>query len=259
MNGQDIIKAIPATLLDGKRVLVTGAGQGNGRAIALGMARAGAEIIVADLSLENGIETLELAGAPAENAHAVDIADREAVFALAQTVRQRHGPIDCLVNNAGILLRGRFDKSEGAGIWDRTFAVNVTGCHNMIRAFLPDLEQTRGSVINLGSIQSFVSAPNSAAYTSSKGAVLQMTRALAAEFAKKGVRVNGIAPGVIRTPMTVATLANDEARTALLRHIPMDRVGEAEELAGPAVFLASELASYVTGVMLAVDGGYLTV
>src|SRR5690606_4549204 len=98
-----------------------------------------------------------------------------------------------------------------------------------------------------------------AAYTTSKGAVLQLTKALAAELAPRGIRVNGIAPGVIRTPMTVASLEKEEVRTALLRHIPMARPGEPEELAGPAVFLASDLASYVTGAMLAVDGGYLSV
>ncbi len=250
---------MPAGLLEGKRVLVTGAGQGNGRAIAIGMARAGAKLVLADLNEDACAETLAEAGAAGGEAVRLDIADRASCIALAQSLHARGMLIDCLVNNAGILLRGRFDQPEGPDHWDRTFAVNVGGTRNMIHAFLPHLEERKGSIINIGSIQSFVATPNSAAYTASKGAVLQLTKALATEFARKGIRVNGIAPGVMRTPMTVESLARDDVREALLRHIPMARPGDAEELAGPAVFLASELASYVTGVMLPVDGGYLSV
>lgn len=250
---------IPHGLLSGTRVLVTGGAQGNGQAIAIGMAQAGAEVLVADLDRDNAVHTLSTIGLPEANAYSLDISDRSEAMALAHRVREAHGPINCLVNNAGILLRGRTDRPNGDEAWDRTLEVNVTGTYNMIRAFLEQLEETQGNVINLGSIQSFVSAPNSAAYTASKGAVIQLTRALAAEFAGRGIRVNGIAPGVMRTPMTVDTLSSDAAREALLRHIPMNRPGEPEELVGPAIFLASRLASYVTGVMLPVDGGYLTV
>lgn len=249
---------IPTGLLDGKRVLVTGAGQGNGRAIAIGMARAGADLVLADLNEEACAETLALAGG-AGRKHRLDVADRDACAELAQTLLAEGVAIDCLVNNAGILLRGRFDKPEGPDYWDRTMAVNVGGTYNMVHAFLPHLAERKGSIINIGSIQSFIATPNSVAYTASKGAVIQLTKALAAEFAPRGIRVNGIAPGVMRTPMTVESLSRDDVREALLRHIPMARPGEPEELAGPAVFLASDLASYVTGVMLPVDGGYLSV
>ncbi|MGI6853689.1 SDR family NAD(P)-dependent oxidoreductase [Mesorhizobium sp. 1B3] len=249
---------IPAGLLQGKRVLVTGAGQGNGRAIAVGMACAGATLVLADLNREACLETLELAGAVGQ-AHRLDVSDREACVTLAQALLAEGAAIDCLVNNAGILLRGKFDLAEGPDYWDRTISVNVGGTYNMVHAFLPHLVETQGSIINIGSIQSFVATPNSAAYTASKGAVVQLTKALAAEFAPRGIRVNGIAPGVMRTPMTVESLSRENVRTALLRHIPMARPGEPEELAGPAVFLASDLASYVTGVMLPVDGGYLSV
>lgn len=249
---------IPTGMLDGKRVLVTGAGQGNGRAIAIGMARAGAELVLADLNEDACAETLSLAGGDGRTLR-LDIADRDGCLRLAQTLLDEGAAIDCLVNNAGILLRGKFDRPEGPEFWDRTMAVNVGGTYNMVHAFLPHLTERRGSIINIGSIQSFVATPNSAAYTASKGAVIQLTKALAAEFAPRGIRVNGIAPGVMRTPMTVESLSRDDVREALLRHIPMARPGEPEELAGPAVFLASNLASYVTGVMLPVDGGYLSV
>lgn len=250
---------IPKGLLSGKRILITGAGQGNGRAIAVGMAQAGAQLVLADLNEDGCAETLALAGSTDGQAHRLDISDRRQCMDLATRLQAAGTPVDCLVNNAGILLRGAFDLPEGPEYWDRTLAVNVSGPYNMVHAFLPQLEARKGSIINIGSIQSFVATPNSVAYTASKGAVLQMTKALAAEMAPRGIRVNGIAPGVMRTPMTVASLGNEETRTALLRHVPMARPGEPEELAGPAVFLASGLASYITGVMLAVDGGYLSV
>ncbi|MEW5425034.1 SDR family NAD(P)-dependent oxidoreductase [Amorphus sp. 3PC139-8] len=246
-------------LLAGKTVLITGAGQGNGRSIALGMAEAGARLALVDLDEDACHETLRLAGVQDGFAARLDIADREACRTLSARIGEDVGDIDCLVNNAGILLRGAFDKEGGPEAFDRTISVNVTGAYNMVHAFLEPLTRNRGSIINIGSIQSFVATPNSAAYTTSKGAILQFTKALAAELARREIRVNGIAPGVIRTPMTVATLGNQRAREALLQHIPLRRPGEPGELAGPAVFLASDLASYVTGVMLPVDGGYLAV
>ena len=249
---------MPAGLLEGQTILVTGAGQGNGRAMALGLAAAGARIIAADLNADTARETAETCGSGSGSV-TLDISDRAQVLEAARQIEATYGPINGLVNNAGILLRGRVEEDPDLGKWLKTLEVNVSGCYSVTMAFLDQLKSTKGNVINIGSIQSFVATPNSAAYTASKGAVLQMTKALAVELARYDIRVNGIAPGVMRTPMTVETLANDKARTALMNHIPMRRVGEAEELAGPAVFLASRLASYVTGVMLPVDGGYLAV
>ncbi|MGV0908683.1 SDR family NAD(P)-dependent oxidoreductase [Martelella sp. FOR1707] len=249
---------MPTDLLKGQTILVTGAGQGNGRAIALGMAAAGARILCADLNADTAADTAQACGADARS-FALDISDRDSVLAAAAEIESSCGPIDCLVNNAGILLRGRVEEDPDIEKWKKTFDVNVTGTYSVAMAFLDQLKATRGSIINIGSIQSFVATPNSTAYTASKGAVLQMTKSLSVELARYDIRVNGIAPGVMRTPMTVETLSNEKASAALLNHIPMGRAGEPEELAGPAVFLASRLASYVTGVMLPVDGGYLSV
>ncbi|MCW5192350.1 SDR family NAD(P)-dependent oxidoreductase, partial [Burkholderia cenocepacia] len=135
---------------------------------------------------------------------------------------------------------------------------NLNGTANMTIALLPQLRRTKGRVVNVGSIASFVAYRNSASYAATKGAAIQLTKALAADLAADGVRVNGIAPGVIATPMTEGTRANPEVMARFLNHTPMGRVGEPEELVGPTLFLASRMSSYVTGVMLPVEGGYLT-
>lgn len=251
---------IPAGVLRGKRVLVTGAGQGNGRGIAIGMAQAGADLLLLDRNGDACHETLALAGASATGrVLQADITDRIACRQLAADLLAEGVAVDCLVNNAGILLRGGFETDSSPELLDQTLRVNVTGTYNMVHAFLPNLTASKGSVINIGSILSFVASYSSAPYIASKGAILQLTKALALELAPKGIRVNGIAPGVMRTPMTVDSLGDPATRGSLLRHVPMARPGEPEELAGPAVFLASDMASYVTGVMLPVDGGYLTI
>jgi NAD(P)-dependent dehydrogenase (short-subunit alcohol dehydrogenase family) len=164
-----------------------------------------------------------------------------------------------LVNNAGVIRRTPFDAPGYRADWDLTLRVNVGGAVNMVSAFLPQLRATKGRVINLGSIMSFVSSRNNSSYAASKGAVLQLTKSLAAELAGDGIRVNGIAPGVISTPMTEATRRDPQAIERFLGHTPLGRVGEPEELVGPVLFLASRLSTYVTGVMLPVDGGYLAV
>jgi NAD(P)-dependent dehydrogenase (short-subunit alcohol dehydrogenase family) len=245
--------------LNGRVALVTGGGQGNGQAIARGLALAGAKVIVADINERTATLTAEdicRTGGLASPT-ALDVSDREACRTLAEKVDRQDGPISILVNNAGILQRSAVDHADADQAWDRTFLVNVNGTYNMISAFLPMLKKTRGSIINLGSIQSFVATPNSAAYTASKGAILQLTKALAVELAAACIRVNAIAPGFIETSMTLVTRENPDKMQALLAHTPMRRVGQPAELAGAVVFLASEAASYITGVMLPVDGGYL--
>jgi NAD(P)-dependent dehydrogenase (short-subunit alcohol dehydrogenase family) len=248
----------PIPLTD-KLALVTGAGRGNGRAIAIGMAKAGASVIVTDVDKAAADETAGMIAAYSAKAWSfcLDVSDLNACRGVAETTRSEAGPVSVLVNNAGILIAGKVSDANAREVWRKTFAVNVEGAFNMVNAFLDQLKETSGSIINIGSIQSFVSTPNTAAYTSSKGAVLQMTRALAVDLARFGVRVNGIAPGVIETAMTVAVLEDPVRSKALLARIPMKRLGQPDELVGPAVFLASDSASYITGAMLPVDGGCL--
>ncbi|MFN4275896.1 MAG: SDR family NAD(P)-dependent oxidoreductase [Ferrovibrio sp.] len=249
-------------VLAGEVAVVTGAAQGNGRAIALGLAKAGAAVAVADI---NGAGAQAVAaeiitgGGKAFGA-ALDVSDAKACTAFAAGVESALGAAcSVLVNNAGIIRRVAIDDPDYDRHWLETLTVNVTGMKNVTRALLPQLRKTKGRIVNLGSINSFATGPRATTYTASKGAVLQFTRALAAELAPEGIRVNGIAPGVIDTPMTEATRADPAAIGRFMAHTPMGRTGKPEELIGPVLFLASDMSSYVTGAMLPVDGGYLTV
>lgn len=245
--------------LSGKVAVVTGAAQGNGKAIAAALAQAG--VVVACCDTQADVLAATVAGITADGGHAVavalDVTDPAACAAAADRVRAELGDAAILVNNAGIIRRTPLDADSFAVDWDQVMAVNATGLMQVTRAFLDQLKATRGSIVNLGSIMSVTAGPGLSAYAASKGAVLQMTRAMAHDLAPHGIRVNAIAPGVIETPMTEATRANDEAIGRFMVHTPMRRVGRPEELAGPVLFLASDAASYVTGALLPVDGGYL--
>lgn len=242
-------------------VLVTGGGQGNGAAIAQAFAAAGASVAVVDLNGDAARQVADRIAADGGKATAfqVDVSDAQACNALADAVEGQMGRLNVLVNNAGILVRGAFGEGDPLGAWARTLGVNLSGPYFMALAFLGQLKETRGCVLNVASIQSFVATPNSAPYTASKGGLAQLTKALASELAPFGIRVNAIAPGFMVTPMTQSTMKDAGKKASLLVHVPMKRPGEADELGGPALFLCSTLASYVTGAILPVDGGYLSV
>src|SRR6516162_1866570 len=245
-----------AGLLDDRVALITGAGSGIGEAIAHAMARAGARIVAVDIDDAAARHTAGAIGGAAVSL-ACDVTDRGQCNGLAAAVRSQIGAVSILVNNAGIIRRGTMMEPNTREDWDATLAVNLDGPYNMVTAFLDQLRETKGSIINIGSIQSFVALPNSAAYTTSKGGVRLLTKALAIELSPLGIRVNAIGPGFTATPLN-ATAREDAAYMAnFASRIPLGRIGTPEDIAGPAVFLASDMARYITGVTLPVDGGYL--
>ncbi|MDX2155297.1 MAG: SDR family NAD(P)-dependent oxidoreductase [Hyphomicrobiaceae bacterium] len=255
-----------ARLLEGHIAAITGGGSGIGRAIALGYAREGARVVVLDADPEGGAETVRLiAGAGGKGAALVlDVTDREACRKAADEVASQVGRVSVLVNNAGINRRNAFTSDPAAVIkdWEDIIAINLTGVFNVTHAFLEPIRATKGRIVNIGSIQSFVHVrtPNSPAYTTSKHGVLGFTKALAAELGKFGVRVNAIGPGLIETPLNAQARANNpDLVKTFLEHTPLGRPGQPEDIVGPAIFLASDLAAYVTGTIVMADGGYRTI
>jgi len=254
-----------AGLLEGHVAAVTGGGSGIGQGICQAYAREGARGIVLDANPAGAKETVDLVAAAGGQASAItlDVTDREACQRTAAEIA-RTGNISILVNNAGINRRNPItaDPAVIAKDWDDILSINLDGMFNVTRAFLDQLRATKGRIVNLGSIQSFVhvSWPNSAAYTTSKHGVLGFTRALAAELGKDGVRVNAIGPGLIETKINAEARAkNPDMVASVMRHTPLGRPGKPADIAGPAVFLASDMSAYVTGCIIMADGGFRTV
>ena len=250
-------------LLQNHIAVVTGAGSGIGHAIALGYAREGARVAALDINEAAAAETarqITAAGGSALSL-ALDVADRDACTAAATTIADRLGAVTILVNNAGIVRRSGMTGAAADVIadWHDIVAVNLTGVFNVTHAFLAPLRANRGRIVNIGSIQSFVHVrtPSSPAYTASKHGVLGLTRALAAELGKDGVRVNAIGPGFIETAINAQGRAtNPDLVKTFIDHTPLGRAGQPDDIVGPAIFLASDLSAYVTGSIVMADGGY---
>jgi NAD(P)-dependent dehydrogenase (short-subunit alcohol dehydrogenase family) len=250
---------IAPKILQGRLALVTGGGQGNGQAIALGLAHAGARVIVTDLIEVNAqkvAQDIRQLGGQAW-AFRQDVTDEAANLALAERVLRDIGPIDILINNAGIIIREGVDSPNAVSNLALMLKVNVMGSFIPVHSWLPALRATKGCIINLASIAATAGLAGTMGYSPSKGAVKLMTQALAVELADDGIRVNALAPGVIETPMTAPTREAPEKLARFMQRTPMKRMGQVQELIGPIVFLASDMASYVTGVTLPVDGGFL--
>jgi NAD(P)-dependent dehydrogenase (short-subunit alcohol dehydrogenase family) len=249
-------------LLRDQIAAVTGAGSGIGRAIASGFAREGARVILLDIdskAVADAAEEIRIAGYQAEY-HALDVSRRDDCFNIAAEI----GDLSVLVNSAGINRRNPItaDPSLVLQEWQLIMSINIEGMFNITHAFLPALRRAKGKIINIGSVQSFlhVRTPNSPAYTTSKHAVLGFTKALAAELGKDGVRVNAIGPGLTETPLNAQVRATrPDVVQQFIDHTPLGRSATPEDMIGPAVFLASNLSAYVTGGMIMVDGGYLTI
>jgi NAD(P)-dependent dehydrogenase (short-subunit alcohol dehydrogenase family) len=243
--------------LDGKVAVITGAAGGIGREAAVLFSQEGASVCVADVSAEAGEE----AAAACREAffQQVDVTDPESVDAMYAAAAERYGGVDVLYNNAGIMPADDASvlKTEPAA-WDRVLDVNAKGVYLCCRHGIPRLlERGGGSVINVASFVALVGAATSQiAYTASKGAVLSLTRELAVEFARQGVRVNALCPGPVETPLLMRLFEDDPAAYERRRvHLPMGRLAKAREIALGALFLASDESSYVNGSTFLVDGG----
>ncbi len=253
-------------LLQNHIAVVTGAGSGIGRAIALGYAREGAAVAALDIDGATAAKTaadIRDAGGKAKH-FLLDVTDRLGCRDVAAKVASEVGAVSILVNNAGINRRNAFAGNADAVIkdWQDIMAINLNGVFNVTHAFLESLRAAKGRIVNIASIQSFVHVrtPNSPAYTTSKHGVLGFTRALAVELGKDGVRVNAIGPGLIETPLNAQVRANNpELIKIFLDHTPLGRTGKPEDIVGPALFLASDLSAYVTGAIVMADGGYRTI
>ena len=243
--------------LQGKTAVVTAAAQGIGRASALAFAREGARLIATDLSLQTLGTIAKENGGGGIVTRKLDATDATGISALAAEL----GPIDVLMNCAGFVHHGTaLDTAERD--WDFTMTLNVKSMYYTIRAFLPGmLQKGKGSIVNVASGASSVRGiPNRFVYGTSKAAVIGLTKSVAADFIKQGIRCNAICPGTIATPSLddrIAALGNvEEARTAFIARQPMGRLGTAEEVAALAVHLASDESGFTTGAIHIIDGGF---
>jgi NAD(P)-dependent dehydrogenase (short-subunit alcohol dehydrogenase family) len=249
----------------GTHALVTGAGSGNGQAIAETLLAEGATVVLLDVVAE-GIEKIA-AQHPKARAVTADVTAPESVAAAMRTVEHEYGRLDLLVNNAGI-VRGSTFSDLPLAEWDEVFAVNSTGPFLVSQAAAPLLRsgaQARGAdatsaIVNITSVEAHIVISSSGHpqvhYNASKGALLQLTRALAVECAADRIRVNAVAPGFIETPFTREVLGNPDVHAWLMERTPLGRVGQPEDVANAVSFLGSEKASWVTGTTLFVDGGW---
>ena len=248
--------------LDQKIVLVTGAGSGIGAAIATACAGVGAFVYVTDCDASGGqatVATLTAAGGAAEFLP-LDVRRESDCADAAERVHQRWGRLDVLVNNAGIGHVGDLLHTTGADL-DRLYAVNVRGVFNVSKAFLPRMvKRQSGNIINLASIGAVVGVRERVAYCTTKFAVAGLTRSMALDHAKDGVRVNCICPGRVETPFVAARLREypdpEKARAEMSATQAQGRMGRPEEIAAAAVYLASEASSFITGTEFIIDGGW---
>ncbi len=242
--------------LSSKTAVVTGGGRGLGSAISTAMAAEGAHVLVVDRNREAAddiVAQIKASGGSAA-AETLDISDREAVMAFGSRTVEQYGKIDVLVNNAGIAPRIRPNDPDQMQMWDEVIKVNLTGQWDITVALLPALKHAGASVIFISSIAGFTAPRSSAAYGATKAAVRSLVQYFARTLGPTGGRANGLAPGRMKSDLMTVT---GEAGEKFLQRVPLGCVGETHEIAGPAVFFASDMSSYVTGVTIPVDGGYL--
>ena len=241
---------------DGKVALVTGASGGIGRATALGFAASGAAVVVSDVNDSGGEETVALIAAAGGKAvyQRCNVAEPAEVKALVARAVSEFGRLDFAHNNAGINNMGANEYDDA--VWDRAIAINLSGVMYCMREEAEVmLAQGKGAIVNTSAINGLVGNGAQPGYTATKHGVIGLTRHGALRWAKSGIRVNAVCPGVIETPMTAPLTANPEMKKVLDNMTPMGRMGQAEEIAAAVLWLCSDQASFITGHPLVVDGG----
>ena len=246
--------------LAGRVAIITGASSGIGRASALRFAAEGAKVLVSDVNEQGGNETVSMvtgAGGEATFASA-DVSCEDGARSMIEAALSAYGRIDVLFNNAGIVAMNGPTGEASVEVWNRVLAVNLTGVFLGCRFAIPEMLKTGGgAIINTASVAGLVGFPGLPAYCASKGGVVQLTKTMALEYATQGIRVNCICPGVIDTPMVALEALDEAGRAAMSQLEPVGRVGQPEEVAALALFLASDDASFMTGAIIPVDGGFV--
>ena len=245
----------------GKAVLVMGGGRGIGRAVAARFAGLGADV---GLTARDGARAVEVAAELARthaaqvSGHALDVTDRARVREVVDEFRARHGRADVLVYNAGISPVYASAEKVAEQDWDDILATNLTGAFCAAQAFARPLidGQAPGSIVFVGSVTSLVGGPRLVAYTASKAGLAGMARTMALDWARYGIRVNTVAPGYVATDLTAGLRGNERLRTSLTDRTPQNRLADPSEIADLVVFLASDSAAFVTGVVYPIDGGW---
>ena len=244
---------------EGKTALVTGGGSGIGRAAALGFVRRGAEVVVADLDVKNGEETVRLISEAGGKAIFVktDVSQEAEVKILVDRAVETYGKLDCAFNNAGIhkVFVSTIDFTESD--WNEMMDVNLKSVWLCMKYEIPQmLKQGKGAIVNTSSAAGLIAAPSNPAYPASKHGVVGLTKSAAVEFARRGIRINCVCPGPTRTGMHYSLVAVAPQIVEMMHtKVPMGRIGEPEEVAAAAIWLCSDEASYITGHALPVDGG----
>ncbi len=242
--------------LQGKVAFVSGGGSGIGAATAIRFAREGAAVVICgrrQAPLDAVVARIAQAGGRAQ-AVLADVSDERQYVDAIEAAAERHGRLDVLVNNAMAYTWGPIDEMS-TGDWHANFATSVDGTFWGTRAAMRLMKARGGAIVNLSSICGTLGTPSMSGYSAAKAAIINFTRAAAAEGAAAGIRVNVVIPAVVETPATAGMLADDAARRTTEKLIPMGRVGQPDELASAILFLASDEASYITGAALPVDGG----
>lgn len=249
--------------LEGKTAIITGAASGIGKAIAIAYAGEGAHVVVADMDIDGAQETIEGMGDVNNRSFLIktDVTKWSDVDAMVTKTLEKFSKVDILVNNVGTpgsqeAMQMHTTPEEE---WDRVVAVNFKSVYLCSKRVIPEMIETgKGKIINLSSVAGIVAFPGRAAYTATKGAVSLLTKSMALDYSKYNINVNALCPGMVETPMTKWRLDNPELKKEVLNWIPMERIGVPDDITGAAVFLASSDSDYVSGHLLAVDGGMLT-